>query len=367
MSHFVSSELPDDPINAAQVARFKAARKAFRRLPASLANSSGMFLDARPVYDLARPGYALYGGNPTPGKPNPMRPVVTLSVAVQQTRWIEAGATCGYNAQWTAGRRDAARDAARRLRRRPAARGRRDRRAAGGRGRDRGKTLPAGRPHFDGPRASPTSTDLPEEAVVSRRRSGVLRRRRGPRRFRRAERHDRLPGADRPRAGATGVSTVKDRRDSVIKMQIREAVAGDSEQACNVMRRSITELCAADHGNDSAILARWLANKTPENVAVWIARARQLPAHGGRGRRDRRRRHGDRRRGDFAQDTSRPTRGFGASAERSSPRSNPGRRSAARWSAVSRARKRRIASTAAPATSRTDRRAKNSAWRRATG
>ena len=105
MSHFVSSERPDDPINAAQVARFKAARKAFRRLPASLANSSGMFLGERPIYDLARPGYALYGGNPTPGRPNPMRPVVTLSVAVQQTRWIEAGATCGYNAQWTAKRR----------------------------------------------------------------------------------------------------------------------------------------------------------------------------------------------------------------------------------------------------------------------
>ena len=34
-----------------------------------------------------------------------MRPVVTLSVAVQQTRWIEAGVTCGYNAQWTARRR----------------------------------------------------------------------------------------------------------------------------------------------------------------------------------------------------------------------------------------------------------------------
>ena len=105
MSHFVSSELPDDPINAAQIARFEAARKAFPHFPASLANSSGMFLGERPVYRLARPGYALYGGNPTPGKPNPMRPVVTLSVAVQQTRWIEAGATCGYNAQWTAQRR----------------------------------------------------------------------------------------------------------------------------------------------------------------------------------------------------------------------------------------------------------------------
>ena len=34
-----------------------------------------------------------------------MRPVVTLEVAIQQTRWIEAGETCGYNGQWTARRR----------------------------------------------------------------------------------------------------------------------------------------------------------------------------------------------------------------------------------------------------------------------
>jgi alanine racemase len=105
MSHFVSSEIPDDPINAAQIGRFEAARAAFPNLPASLANSSGMFLPARPIHDLARPGYALYGGNPTPGRTNPVRPVVMLTVAVQQTRWIEAGETCGYNAQWTAKRR----------------------------------------------------------------------------------------------------------------------------------------------------------------------------------------------------------------------------------------------------------------------
>ena len=105
MSHFVSSEFADDPINAAQIERFDAARAAFPSLPASLANSSGIFLGARPSYDLARPGYALYGGNPTPGAANPMRPVVTLAIAIQQTRWIEAGMTCGYNAQWTAKRR----------------------------------------------------------------------------------------------------------------------------------------------------------------------------------------------------------------------------------------------------------------------
>ena len=57
-----------------------------------------------PIYDLGRPGYALFGGNPTPGRPNPMRPVATLTVAIQQIRSIEAGVTCGYNGQWTARR-----------------------------------------------------------------------------------------------------------------------------------------------------------------------------------------------------------------------------------------------------------------------
>jgi len=104
ISHFVSSEVPEDPLNQAQIELFEAARAAFPRLPASIANSSGMFLSQSPVYDLARPGYALYGGNPTLGRLNPMRPVVTLTAAIQQIRRIEAGQTCGYNAQWTARR-----------------------------------------------------------------------------------------------------------------------------------------------------------------------------------------------------------------------------------------------------------------------
>ena len=62
-----------------------------------------MFLAARPIYDLARPGYALYGGNPTPGRaqPDASGGDATRS-AIQQTRWVEPGATCGYNAEWTA-------------------------------------------------------------------------------------------------------------------------------------------------------------------------------------------------------------------------------------------------------------------------
>lgn len=55
-------------------------------------------------------------------------------------------------------------------------------------------------------------------------------------------------------------------------MEIRDAVAGDANEACAVLRRSIVELCAADHENDLEILARWLDNKTPDNVAAWIVR-----------------------------------------------------------------------------------------------
>ncbi len=54
-------------------------------------------------------------------------------------------------------------------------------------------------------------------------------------------------------------------------MEIRDAVPADAQAACEVLRRSIVELCVADHRNDPAILKRWLANKTPEIVASWIA------------------------------------------------------------------------------------------------
>ena len=103
MSHLVSAEAPDDPINARQVSAFADLRSAYPALPASLANSSGIFLPDAPKHDLARPGYALYGGNPTPGRPNPMRPVVRLEARVIQIREAAEGERAGYNGQWTAG------------------------------------------------------------------------------------------------------------------------------------------------------------------------------------------------------------------------------------------------------------------------
>jgi GNAT superfamily N-acetyltransferase len=53
-------------------------------------------------------------------------------------------------------------------------------------------------------------------------------------------------------------------------IEIRNAVPEDASAACEVLRRSISELCGSDHRNDPEILRRWLANKTPEIVASWI-------------------------------------------------------------------------------------------------
>lgn len=52
---------------------------------------------------------------------------------------------------------------------------------------------------------------------------------------------------------------------------VRSAVDGDAEAAVQVVCQSITELCVADHRDDADTLARWLANKTPENFRSWIS------------------------------------------------------------------------------------------------
>jgi alanine racemase len=104
MTHLVSAEVPDDPMNERQRARFAAACARLPPAPRSFANSSGIFLGAGFGSDLARPGAALYGVNPTPGHPNPMRVAMRLLVRVLQIRDVPAGTPVGYNATWTADR-----------------------------------------------------------------------------------------------------------------------------------------------------------------------------------------------------------------------------------------------------------------------
>jgi alanine racemase len=102
MSHFVSAEESDNPLNRQQIEAFEAVRSSLPGITASLPNSSGIFLHDKPHYDLVRPGYALYGGNPTPDRDNPMRPVVGLEGRIVQLRWVEAEHTVGYNGRWLA-------------------------------------------------------------------------------------------------------------------------------------------------------------------------------------------------------------------------------------------------------------------------
>jgi alanine racemase len=104
MSHLVSSEEPENPINGEQLKRFREIRAAFPNAKASLANSSAVFLGADYAFDLVRPGCAVYGINPTPGRPNPMACVATLQARIVQVREIDRPQTVGYGATWSATR-----------------------------------------------------------------------------------------------------------------------------------------------------------------------------------------------------------------------------------------------------------------------
>jgi GNAT superfamily N-acetyltransferase len=53
--------------------------------------------------------------------------------------------------------------------------------------------------------------------------------------------------------------------------RIRRATEADAEDAIVTLRRSITELCIADHRGNPEILTAWLENKTVETWANWIA------------------------------------------------------------------------------------------------
>jgi alanine racemase len=104
MSHLVAAEQLNSPFNAKQLAVFREIASLFSGVPASLSNSSGVFLGAQFQFDMVRPGAALYGVNPTPEADNPMQPVVGLKARIVQIRNVERGETVGYGGTWTARR-----------------------------------------------------------------------------------------------------------------------------------------------------------------------------------------------------------------------------------------------------------------------
>ena len=105
MSHLGCADTPAHPGNAAQLACFAQLADLLPGIRRSLAASSGSFLGRDFHFDMIRPGAALYGVNPMPGRPNPMRRAVRLQGRVVQTRIVEAGTSVGYGAHWTATQR----------------------------------------------------------------------------------------------------------------------------------------------------------------------------------------------------------------------------------------------------------------------
>lgn len=104
MSHLACADTPDHAMNDKQIRLFRDIRINYRGLASSLANSSGIFIGSTVHCDLVRPGIALYGSNPTPGRRNPMRPVIELKGRIIQVRTIDRGDSVGYGATFTAGR-----------------------------------------------------------------------------------------------------------------------------------------------------------------------------------------------------------------------------------------------------------------------
>src|SRR6266516_3813309 len=104
MSHLACAEALNHPLNAKQLATFREIASLFTGVPASLSNSSGIFLSPQFLFDLVRPGAALYGVNPTPEADNPMQPVVDLKARIVHIRNVEKGDSVGYGGTWTARR-----------------------------------------------------------------------------------------------------------------------------------------------------------------------------------------------------------------------------------------------------------------------
>ena len=92
LNHAVAAH---DVRNERQLETFRELRRFYPGIPASLADSSGIFLGSKMHFDLVRAGSALYGINPTPGAANPMLPVIELKARIVQVR--ELAASASYN------------------------------------------------------------------------------------------------------------------------------------------------------------------------------------------------------------------------------------------------------------------------------
>jgi alanine racemase len=101
MSHLACAD-EDSPMNARQRAGFAALDVPARRR--SLANSAGICLGFDYIFDVTRPGLALYGGIPRAEAAENIAQVVFPEAQVIQRRRVSAGDSVGYGAAFVATR-----------------------------------------------------------------------------------------------------------------------------------------------------------------------------------------------------------------------------------------------------------------------
>ncbi|MCY4199211.1 MAG: alanine racemase [Gammaproteobacteria bacterium] len=102
MTHLACADTPEHPMNAAQLARFRAVRDALPGIPTSIGNTGGTLSGEATRGDLCRCGIGLYGGNPYANAHNPFRPVATLEGQVLQISTLASDESIGYGATFKA-------------------------------------------------------------------------------------------------------------------------------------------------------------------------------------------------------------------------------------------------------------------------
>jgi len=101
ISHFAESEVEKSEYTKEQANKFFSILPYFPKdVKKALCNSSGVFCSKDYHLDMVRIGASIYGINPTPGKENPMKNVITLKSRVIQIKNLKKGSPVGYNRKY---------------------------------------------------------------------------------------------------------------------------------------------------------------------------------------------------------------------------------------------------------------------------
>jgi alanine racemase len=100
-SHFVHADVPDHPTNEAQIKVFRDGLAVARQSGINpryrhFANSAATLTRPDAHFDLVRPGIAVYGLSPVPGRDFGLRPAMTVRARVLLTKRVGAGQGVSY-------------------------------------------------------------------------------------------------------------------------------------------------------------------------------------------------------------------------------------------------------------------------------